>query len=71
MAKAVTTLTLQVTVQIPESMNANDVLEFVRGRLSMRAGEPKSMAPIEQERIGKAVAENETGVRLVRKVTEY
>lgn len=71
MAKAITTLTLSVTIQIPESMNANDVLEFVRGRLSMREGEPKSISPTDQEKIGSAVAGNDTGVRLVRKVTEY
>lgn len=71
MAKAITTLTLQVTVRIPEAMNAAEVLEFVRGRLSMLDGEPKSIAPIDQKKMGDTVASDETSVRLVRKVTEY
>lgn len=71
MAKAVTTLTLSVTVQIPESMNAAEVMEFIRGRLTLREGEPKSIAPIDQQRLADAIGAEETSVRLVRKVTEY
>lgn len=71
MAKAITTLTLQVTLQIPESMNAAEVLEFIRGRLTMIPGEPKGIAPIDQQKLANAVSALETSVRLVRKVTEY
>lgn len=71
MAKARTTLTMSITVKLPVGINAADMMNFVRGRLTGTPHVIVGVAPIDQEKIEAAVNSEETKVSLVKKLTEY
>jgi hypothetical protein len=68
MAKARTTLTMSVKVRLPVGINAQDMMSYFRDLL--RHGQP-ILDPQNHTVIKEALADEDTVVKLVQKVTEY
>lgn len=76
MAKARTTLTMSIKVKLPVGVNAQDMMQFIRTRLTFK--QSPELVPHNDnitanlvEKLQDALASDDTKVSLLQKVTEY
>lgn len=69
--KARQTLTLKLKCPLPETVDARELLDYVRGTLWQDEATLGRVAPIQQERIAEALKADRASISLVQKVTDY